>query len=622
MSPHPHAASAARFAATLLATAALWLLVQAFSGLPCWTAILPAALAAWPVWQYQGESALIQRRAILSSVALEDSRLRRWLWRGRLSLGWQACVALAWAALLLAFGMLLAPLQWAVLAADAVLLVLLAGWVRRRLAGEVHEAFLGPVTRRWPLAAANVTALTLGFLALDIALGVPDTRGFAWDAVAQRAFAEGSAAAACPAAGWLAGILAAADRLAWHAYEVIAPGLPGSGLKAGALLFFLLQAGLLSIAFTRLLLGAMALAEARGAPAWAAPGERRATRVFLPAMLLLLALWLAALHVLRDVELSRLGSGARAGVALVNPCRGGGPGLRSVHARSSGELQAWRAGAHAEARQRIGERIDSLYAGIEFRVDRYLDWYFSIIGEYQRLFASAGLFPDMMAGELQRQLFDGIRFEERVDAASREIAASAAAQAAALAARLGAQIEAGARGDPCRFDALDLREAGEFARRDWQRALGASGAGVAAGAVTARMLATRAAAATAARLAAGNTMKAAGSLAGRVSARRGGAIVLSAAGAAAACAPGGPLAVLCSLAAGAATWLTVDKALITIDELRFREKMRAEILDAVNEQRRTLEAGLIQANAAAIDHAAAAVGESLERVFLPLRDAL
>ena len=67
--------------------------------------------------------------------------------------------------------------------------------------------------------------------------------------------------------GMVVGAINAADRLNWHAAEVLIPALPGAGLQLVAWLVFLLQAGAVAYAYTRFLLGAMAATSDRAAPA-------------------------------------------------------------------------------------------------------------------------------------------------------------------------------------------------------------------------------------------------------------------------------------------------------------------------------------------------------------------
>jgi len=114
----------------------------------------------------------------------------------------------------------------------------------------------------------------------------------------------------------------------------------------------------------------------------------------------------------------------------------------------------------------------------------------------------------------------------------------------------------------------------------------------------------------------------AATMGGKVAARRAGSIVLSAAGAAAICGPGGPLAAICGLGAGVVTWLALDQAMVKIDELRFRDEMRAEMLDAARAQKAELANDLRALHHAAIDHMVHEVHDSADRAFIPARDGL
>lgn len=90
--------------AMIFAVGALYLAAQSFLDFACWGVFPLIALVAWPIWRYQTETTLFQRRAILERVAREDSFIRRWFWFGRIAIASQIFIALGWAILLLALG--------------------------------------------------------------------------------------------------------------------------------------------------------------------------------------------------------------------------------------------------------------------------------------------------------------------------------------------------------------------------------------------------------------------------------------------------------------------------------------------------------------------------------------
>jgi hypothetical protein len=600
--------------------AAIYLGARALLVAPCWALIVLVALAAWPVWLHHREFATFHRRALLDRAMRDDSRVRRWLWSGHVARVVHVFTAMFWGALLLVFASALDAWHWAVVGADALLLALAIGPVRQVLSRDVRSAHVGLVARRWPLFGLNVAALAVAFLLVDFfVVGAPDTRGITWHGVAEGAFTRGSALAACPLAGGLTGVRAVVEALAWHASEILIPSLPAPGLRLAAWLVFLLQAGALAVALTYFYLGIAAWVERRAA---STEGGSRddSSRDFLFTIAALAALWLYASVALRGADLSWLAARGRDALAWANPCRAATEPVAAVRARLATQLEAGRTAEHARAGAQIDAAMDGLFGEVEHGVDAYLDWYFTVIGEYQRLFAwGSGSFPELMARQLEKRLFGDHAFAERIERASRDIATGSDARMGALAARLGGEVQSGVRANPCWIEALDVSAFANL-ERDAMRASVSAGGGVAVGALTAGLLARRAATAAAGKAASKRVFQGAASVAGRVAAKRAGSFAVAAAGGAAACAPGGPLAALCALAAGAAGWITFDKAFIEVDQLRFRGAMREELLQTLREQKAELSRDLRALHGAAIDRNADAIGASMDGAFIPARD--
>ena len=625
----PQARTLPRLLALALGTGALFGSALALGQVPCWGLFVLAALIAWPLWVYGNEVALFERRMRLEHLTRPDSGLRRWLWAGTLTRVLQAVVALVLALLLLILAARLRAEHWVLLALDVLLLSLLVDPIRRRLRGQIQDRHLGLIARRWPLLGINLTLLTLGFAALDFFLiGTPDTRGLPWHQVAEDAFRAEGLGAACGPAGWALGMLAAAETLGRHAAQVAIPGLPDPALRLAAWGLVLVHAGALAYLFTRLQLGILALVERRLGPG---PAEGGFTRAFVYTILALAIPYLYATSRLAQVDPERLAEQARRAANWVDPCQGDPAARAALLAELGAELDQARRRAQAEADQRIDAELDALFARIEPGVDAYLDWYFTLIGEYERLAALAtGGFVELMGEQLERHLFLDTGFAERIEALDGAISQDSAAALAEAAKGLGRAAGSQTEREPCALSGLDLgRWGSELAdlglvdpSRDAARAATAAGGGAAAGAVAAKVLAKQAGAEVVAKLAAKKGFQAAAGLAGKVAAKKGGSILLSAAGAAALCSPGGPAAALCGIVAGAAAWLAVDKALVEIDEVRLRDQMRAEILEVLEDQRPALALALKARHAARIDAGAAQIQASLERVFVPARDGL
>ncbi len=589
---------------------------------PCWALFGIVCAIAWPMWHHAKEYALFRRRAMLATLALDDSAVRRWFWAGNVSGLLHAFSALLWATLLIAFGALLSPPQWLLLALDAVVLAAMIPLVRRRLAGEVRAAHVAMVARRWPLLLANVALLALGFFVIDFYVaGAADTRGVAWLAVAENAYTAYAGKSACAIAGVLVGAANVVDALTWHAAQVLIPALPRSELKLAAWIAVLLQAGVVAWAFTRWLLGASALIEAAIAPASSAAAPAQSPKDFIVAVLVVAVMTFVLAAMLRGFDPAAMPRSVRDIVAWTNPCRSDAHSLRAMQPALRAQVERARGEASAEAGRRVDASVGALFAGAEQSVDRYLDWYFSVLGEYQRLGSAAitGDFSQRMQAELEHRLFGERDVEKILDETSRSIAGESAARFEEIIADIGAMLRQSAHEKPCLPDAIDMA-ALRTLDRDRFRASIAAGGGVIA-AIGSRALAARAAGAMAARVATRQGFRAAASVGGKVAARRAGTITLAAA-AASACAPGGPLAALCAVIAGAVSWIAIDHALIKIDEMRFRDQMRAEILEAVHAVEQQLAADLKAQQEAVIDRLATGAAASIDRVFVPARQGL
>jgi hypothetical protein len=624
MSETKHTRAFRRFPARLLAMSvagvSLFLAAQALLYTPCWGLFFLVAVVAWPIWHYQQENALFQRRAMLSAVAEEKSTVKRWFWTGSVTRIAQVFVALIWSALLLGLAGLLKPVQWWILAADILLLSLIVAPTYRSISGQIRPDQVGLVARRWLLPIINVVTLTLVSLVIDFYSGVADTRGMAWHSVAETAFADIAERSSCSLAGWLLGALAAIDQLAWHSSEILIPSLANRDLRLAAWGIFLVQAGTMAYGFTRMMLGIISLLEARRVTVSTLTGESTFSKVYILTILLLAVPYIYLSGKLANFDPSSLRQSAEEIVTLTNPCRANKPAIADLKVQLNARLEQARVKAKGDADQQVEASLDKLFADVESGVDAYLDWYFTVLGEYERLAAIfTGDFAALMTSELEQHLFAQTNFANRLEA---EIAQTAEAiQDAMLAAaeEVGQQVRLNIEHSPCALSSLDLSAIADV-ERDRSRATAAGASGVAAGALTAKMLAKKTAATIPAKIASKKGFQAAASLAGKVAAKKGGSILLTAGGAAAVCSPGGPLAALCGIAAGVVTWLLVDKAFVEIDEAVFRDEMRAEILSSVREERANLSNILKRRHSSDIDAMAQGIHSSIYRLFVPARD--
>ncbi|MDQ1314036.1 MAG: hypothetical protein QG662_145 [Pseudomonadota bacterium] len=471
----------------------------------------------------------------------------------------------------------------------------------------------------WSLFWLNILLLAIGFIAVDgFLVGAPDMRAQAWNEIAEQAFVAGSGEMSCRVAGWAVGFLSVLDQLTWYASQNLIPIIPGLELKLAAWGLVLFQGGILAYVYTRYQIGMLSLIEQRQLRLSALTGKSTLSKTFVVTILVLAIPYLYVSLKLQDLDPKM----PMPDVPEINPCEPDQHAIKALESRLGVELQKVRFDARKRASKDVDKEVDKVFADVERGVDRYLDWYFTVIGEYERLAAMAtGDFADMMASELNRKLFVDTQLNDRLEKARQRLVGDSQKQLTEMADNLAGKIRNEVAASPCQLGELDMSALGNL-DRDKFRAEVAVGGGVLGGTVTAKLLAKKTTGVVASKLAAKQTFKVAAGLAGKVAAKKAGAIALSAAGAAAICSPTGPIAIACGIGAGVVTWLTIDKVAMEIDEARFRAEMCAEILKEVQASKTALAEALKLQQYAAIDRMTLLIQNSVAKTFIPARDGL
>jgi hypothetical protein len=488
--------------------------------------------------------------------------------------------------------------HWAVLAGYVVLLALAAGPVRHALSSEVDRAHVGMVVRHGPLAWAGALVIAAAFLGLGFALDQPDLRGEPFAAVLEGAYREGAQGAEAVSLQLLLGAANAVRMGVWYWAQIV-----GSQLDtAAAWLFwlaFLLGIGGIASLVNAYVLAAIGLAERAGsAPLLQARSFRLG---FVTTLAVIGIVYVAASASVPRTPLDAVELPSRM-VAHLDPCSTDRAAAQHAVAVAADDLALAASRETQRTQREIEAAVDGAFAEAGPAVDLYLDWYFSLAGEYARIWQH--LFGDSAA-------YLAGRFEETVLAESRAqladelsaIESRSANRVQALASRHSENLRSVLNGSRCLAAAVPDTPSpavGEGPRHVYG-AVSGSAAGLAAGlAVGARPLASR--------------------LIGRTALKRGVSAGGGAAAGAAVCSPTGPGAVLCGVVAGIGTWIAIDVLVLWGEEYLSRDGMRAEITAALDEARKELTAALTAANEARIAVAADEIRAIEAQLFAPIRE--
>jgi len=598
---------------------ALLLATSLVGDLPCWGVFILAGLLAWPIWLHRTEYRLFHRRLVVAGVMPSCSRLRPMLWKGTFIKAVQTLVALLLAWLLLALVSQMSATHGYALVVDALLLALIIQPVTRSLSGPVSAQHRSTVARHWPLILINTAILTGIIVWLDFAIvGTTDTRQMAWHQVAVQAFSAVNDNAGCILWGVSGGVLAAIEALSWHLSMLVIPGLPDVAAQLAGWAFFLLRAATVAYLFTTLLLGIDIFIERRVQRA----GDRAAgstfSRTFLLTILLLAAPFYYAAVKLGELDPASFESSVEDTAQLFNPCIPN-PAIRTrLQTQLDADIETTRVQANNEAATAITRGVDRIFTDIRAGVDGYLDWYFTVLGEYQRL---ATAFAEdtavAMRQQLEQHLFADSDFDRQLVLLNRHIIQQSASNFADLPPVLAATVDDA----PCETGPVSLAAFKELDRDKFKASIAAT-SGIGAGIMTSKVLASKTVAAVAGKLTAKASLKGGTALASKALAKKGSSTLLSAGAGTLLCAPTGPVAILCGITAGAITWLTVDTILVEIDETLNREDMRAGILQVLADQQAILTEQLTQQHYIRIDAMAARLDATLQRSFIPYTDGI
>ncbi|MEA3275573.1 MAG: hypothetical protein U9Q81_09870 [Pseudomonadota bacterium] len=290
-------------------------------------------------------------------------------------------------------------------------------------------------------------------------------------------------------------------------------------------------------------------------------------------------------------------------------------------ARTRAEVLAVLGRRRGEAEKQLTHAIDQglerIFAETDKQVPVFADWYFSLTGEYMRLFNAAfGDLAAFLAERLDELVFVPADTAQGIDDLSSHLGEASVAQVADtisdvrgllvdLVRQSGlpeAQIRVTGEWDLSAQLTTHLQPYVALTPEDIARQGVAASAGAVAAAATAKKLGSAAVATAAAKLAAKPSVGAASVLAAKLglksAAKAGGTLGATGTGAAAGavlCAgtvAGAPLSPACALVGGAVSgltaWLLVDKAVIEADEYLNRDEFEVGLREALAEQRSAL----------------------------------
>lgn len=543
-------------------------------------------LAGWLAYQFLAPLRLVRRRAFLDHLTTSDSALRRWFWNSSLSKIVWAVQALMTGLLVLILTARITGPEWGVMFVAALFYPWLLSWAARFVEPQVKAEYRLAMQLRVAYWLALIPVIVAVMVVQWLWAEVADTRSLPMLTVVSQALRASMESSALPLAGWLLGLSAALDHGVWHLMQLASSAPQAStALKAAAWLIFLLVNALKVALLWTVLSGVAHLLLVAGDanPRNSTLGGSRFARAFSITMLALFAGYLALTQINVGSLLVPVRERVLSPLAQLDPCWNR---AAEEQQQISETLQQTLTNQQQALRERmeasLDQRLDQVFALAETGVDNFLDWNFSLRGQYTQLLfmgtAAIGeqSFSDYVSARMDD--FIGNSTASGLTEMHGQLQQEFTQDAQALYVSQEQQLESLINEASCLELPAPTIALAEFANKS---AVGAgSGAGVLA-ARTGMRVGSRAVGRSASSRVLSATFA-------RLSTRLGASAAAGTAGTLC-----GPFVLVCAPALAAGTWLATDLAINEVDEAWNRERMREDLLSALAEERAQLKRNLM-----------------------------
>ncbi len=591
---------------------------------------ITATLLGWLIYRYLLPVQLIKRRALLAHLTTEASPVRRIFWNSRLLKLVLAVSSGITALYVLVMLTGLHRIEWYVLFGSVLSFLALYILCTKALGSQLNAGFrfyfILRIAYRINLALMTVVLVTVQIIWLE----VDDTRYLFMTEVFRNAYLEHSAAAVFKEAGWLIGLNAAVSDCLWHIMQHTTQADGPMLSRLLAWLAFLIFNAIKLGAIWAALLGIPTLIHALSVPTkdHDVHDQRSGTfdKIFAVCVILGLGAILVSTRISVEPFIKSVSTRLHQTLGF-DPCQTQAPvEQKKLASQANQALSEERMQLMAHMAMEIDQRLDDVFAMAEPGVDNFLDWNFSLKGQYtQLLFLSRS-----MVGERSLTEHISARMDSYIDGAlnpglhrlNSQLNRAFNAGLQRVFANHETYLRTLAQQADCAMPVIPDLPLTDYVNKS----LVGSGlfVGPAAGALAARAgtravrSAARVTAGTGSRVAARPASKRIiSSMFGRLTARATAGTASGTAGAVC-----GPFVLACGSAFAVATWIGMDLAINEIDEALHRQQMRKDMLAVLNEQKMSLNAQLKEQYRQAAALAFGAVEDYQHQMFNIRRDAL
>ena len=541
--------------ALLLVTGVATLRLMPYDQLDNLTIFVLAGIMAVPIAVYHLEYRLFARRAVITQGCTRNGFAERRLWNGSLLKIINYLISLIFAAVIIVVASSLNDKEWLIVLAASVFLIIAEAVTLKFAEKETSDQFLAIFHRgliKWPVIAFIVIASSALYIDARYPVYVEQDVMY----LAERAFKDQVVHFSSPLLGYTRATFSSLDTVTMYFAQNYIPRIEDAAAKWVLWIYLALKSAISMGLIIYLLLGLLTLASIKERRGWKLLGRTVFERYFTLILLLLIAIYLYVVNI--DISPS-----PDQGSQVAGDCTAVITVVQRAQENRMRTLSADEQALSAEVEMDIDDNLNRIFTSAESGVDRYLDWHFSVLGEYQQL--GAQLLPTLSKGSqsmLEENVIGGInsqlnQFSEDLD--SRILSRINNSSRSA-----GLQLPGELPYSDCLptldFEPLIIERGQVYVGHPQVLVVGST-------------LTVLIAKKTAAKI----TAKGAGKVAGKYAGSLGAGFTV-----AGLC---GPFAPICGAFAAVVTWVTVDAVVVTADEIMNREELRQDIISQLESQK-------------------------------------
>jgi len=591
------------------------------------TVLAYSLLLAIPVWFYQKEYYLYKRRIFLSSVGTEQGQAVRWFWDATGFKFWLHLKSIFFAFSIISISSFFSDIHWYIIYTDVFIIVLIQwlnnAWIKQ----EVKPAFYGLVNRR-VLYILNALLILTAIIYIDfVYIGSIDTRNMQWFDVFANTFNEYFQQNNHNYIRYFISLVAAFDALGWHYMQVLAPEINNINLRLFAWLLFLTPAAINITLILFYLLGVHNLVEIKQNKGWMVLGQSIASKAFMITIITLasISICLSTLEITPpDVteKINKLRNDTAIATVLIDPCVNHNIEVEKLLVGIEAEIADSRKKIIANINKSVNLQLNQAFQPVERGIDNFLNWYYTVAGEYERLIsvlsADAGR---TVREQLHHHLFKKANFSSSLDNINASIIAHNLKQLSHIINNISAKTKQLLFKNSCTLPEITFSEIDAF-NRDYQRASASVITGGVIGMSISKGVGKAATTAMVNKITGKKIFKGAISLLIKAGAKKGGSSFLvgiwSGVVAGLVCGPGCSIAG--GIASGVAAWIAVDRLIIEVDEHLNRTEFKKEILNTITQQKKSLSAAMKKNHYQKVDAVINEINKAIKKDFIPYKD--